>query len=183
MQEEWRDIDGYEGLYQVSNFGQIRNSKKGKFLTLYVSEGNANHKAYRTTLSNKKARKFFVHRLVAQAFILNPDNKPQVDHIDRDSLNNHVSNSRWVTPNENQINTEKFKTKDFSSTYKGVSRSRNKWRAVLASATFSKHLGTYNCHHAAARKYNHRVLEAFGQYAYLNNVANCDCEECNALKA
>ena len=109
MKEVWSDIEGYEGYYQVSSFGRIRSldreiyngkvyhMKKGKLLRLQ-SNGNYN----KISLSKKgTVKQFLVHRLVASCFILNLSDKPEVNHIDKDTYNNVYTNLEWVTSKEN----------------------------------------------------------------------------------
>ena len=111
--EEWRDVVGWEGLYCVSSFGRVcsvftsikdkkrdrATARRLKSLTLAVRNG----KNYMTVrLSDGKAR--YVHRLVASAFIPNPNGLNEIDHIDRDGTNNKVSNLRWVTHQQNMNN-------------------------------------------------------------------------------
>ena len=98
--EIWRDVEGYGGKYQVSNLARVRSLYRGKTKLL---KPDTIHTGYlRVTLCKDGKTKYpFVHRLVAQAFIPNPDNKPQVNHIDGDKTNNYVSNLEWVTAAEN----------------------------------------------------------------------------------
>ena len=107
--EVWKDIPGYEP-YQASNLGRIRNGKKGKTenckklgtpLKTRVTERG--YEELKLSI-NKQRVHMLVHRLVALAFIPNPDNKQFVDHIDTNRLNNNVSNLRWTTILENANN-------------------------------------------------------------------------------
>lgn len=102
MIEEWKDINGYEELYQVSNYGNVRRIKydtnyrktpKIKNLTKTINNGYFAVSLF--LQQNKKTVK--VHRLVAQAFIDNPDNLPEVNHKDENKLNNNVDNLEWCT--------------------------------------------------------------------------------------
>ena len=109
--EEWRPIDGYEGLYEVSNLGRVRSldrvsidkngvSKhlKGSILRPSLSGNYFQVPLYR---GNDSYQNFLIHRLVASAFLENAANKPQVNHKDGNTKNNVASNLEWVTASEN----------------------------------------------------------------------------------
>jgi uncharacterized FAD-dependent dehydrogenase len=94
VKEMWKDIKDFEGLYQVSSLGNIKNIKTNRVFNGYIQ-----NTGYPTvTLKNKK---YSIHRLVALAFIDNPLQKPQVNHIDSDRTNNKVENLEWCTHSEN----------------------------------------------------------------------------------
>ena len=96
MVEKWKDVEGYIGFYAVSNIGRMRN-RHGRVLKTPLANGYP-----LITLCKKGGRKnAFVHRLVAKAFIQNPERKSQVNHKDGNRSNNHVGNIEWCTPLEN----------------------------------------------------------------------------------
>ena len=121
LNEEWKDISGYEGLYKVSNLGRIWSNEKvvtvdyrnnwrahidyftytmpGKFMKLYI---NSNGYVTVGLTKDKKQKGYMVHRLVAEAFLpkIDPD-KTQINHIDENKQNNCVSNLEWCTAKEN----------------------------------------------------------------------------------
>ena len=99
MEEIWKDIKGYEGIYQVSNFGNVR---RVKMLKQYYDESKGYNVVCLSKNGNSKVVK--VHQLVAKAFIPNPDNKSCIDHINTDRTDNRVENLRWVSIKENMNN-------------------------------------------------------------------------------
>lgn len=105
--EIWKDINGYEGYYQISNKGNVRSLDR--FDGVHDRQGtiikpHMKHNGYlQVGLRKHNTRKWLaIHRLVAIHFIENPDNKPQVNHIDGNKQNNNVENLEWVTAKENQ---------------------------------------------------------------------------------
>lgn len=94
----WADIPYFTGLYQVSDSGLVRNSRTGRVLKF--STVNGYHRV--CLCQNGKMTNLYVHRLVASAFIPNPENKSEVNHIDGNKTNNSVANLEWATRIENQ---------------------------------------------------------------------------------
>lgn len=105
MEEIWKDIKGYEGDYQISNLGRVKSRKeqfgnvpKEIILKPVLTVWGYTRVGLR---KNKKAKNYFIHRLVAEAFVPNPYNKIYVNHIDSNKLNNAATNLEWVTAKEN----------------------------------------------------------------------------------
>ncbi len=108
MKEIWKSVigvEGYDGLYKISSLGRIQNLS-GKILKTYTHRNYGVDWKYRfvtfNLCSNSKRRTQMISRLVALAFIPNPDNKPHVNHIDNNPLNNNALNLEWVTARENK---------------------------------------------------------------------------------
>lgn len=112
--EVWKEIHGYNERYEVSNYGRVRSNdvivngrlqnchhKKRRILKLYTDK-----EGYKGVVLcvNQKRKTFRLHRLVAAAFIPNPDNLPEIDHIDGDRANNRAGNLRWSTRKQNANN-------------------------------------------------------------------------------
>lgn len=110
MEEIWKDIKGYKGLYQVSNLGRVKSLERyqqnhsklqkveEKLKTIHTK---SNGYQYVQLYKDNIMKNLHIHRLVAQAFIPNPENKPQINHIDGNKQNNNIDNLEWSTSNEN----------------------------------------------------------------------------------
>lgn len=109
MEEIWKPIKGYEGLYEVSNLGRVKSlSRKstytGRMYETKILKPHVNTKMYLDVdlCRNGVQKRHRIHRLVAEMFIPNPNNKPQVNHIDCDKSNNRIDNLEWCDNSENQ---------------------------------------------------------------------------------
>lgn len=99
MEEIWKDIKGYEGLYLVSNLGNITNVKTGKLKSIHLDKHTGYYKVHLSR--NGKDKNCFLHRIIAESFIPNMFNKTEVDHINTIRTDNRISNLRWCTRKEN----------------------------------------------------------------------------------
>ena len=93
MKEIWRSIKGYEGLYEISNFGNVKTLRENRLLKINTSAEYNMVKLYK----NKKYKMLYVHRLVAENFVENPNNYLLVNHKDENKRNNYASNLEWCT--------------------------------------------------------------------------------------
>lgn len=115
MEEIWKDISGFEGLYQVSNLGRIKSYHQWKRANCppeyFLNPSLSNTGYLQVTLySNKKRSKLLVHRIVAEAFVPNPSNHPHINHMDEDKTNNCASNLEWCTAAyNNSYGTARFR--------------------------------------------------------------------------
>lgn len=188
--EEWRDVIGYEGLYMVSSYGRI------VFKERFHNNGNGGYirppkllKLMKTKFGylqarlweNNKEKKYYVHRLVAIAFIPNPNNYPQIDHIDTNKTNNNVSNLQWCTSSMNHLNpitrkrnslSKKNNPKLILAKSKAVVRiNPNNIQdiKIYQSPTFAKQTEGYNQVHISAVCRGERNLHKGYKWLYLSD--------------
>ena len=155
MEEEWKDIIGFEGAYKISNFGRVystprRGNKGVEFLKIsYTHDGYAKVRL----IYNGKDKTMRVHRLVAEAFIPNPQNKDTVNHIDGDKTNNNVYNLEWCDRHEQLDHAYKLglKTARSGSKNSNAKLTNEQVKEIRKSyVRYSKEFGTV----ALAKKYD-----------------------------
>lgn len=140
--EIWKDIKGYEGKYQISNYGRVKSLQRNlkyidsKKITEKLKGTFVGKRGYARIELSKDGinKKYSVHRLVAQAFIPNPNKKLEVNHINGIKTDNRVSNLEWVTSKENQIHAIKYGLQRPSLKQKRVASEyckKNKIKALL----------------------------------------------------
>jgi hypothetical protein len=174
MKEEWRDIKGFEGRYQVSNMGRVKSLDhevimknggkypvKGKIKKPYkINSG------YYTMQLSKGVQKKLVHRLVAEAFINNHKNKPNINHIDKNKINNKADNLEWVTQSENCLHSSpeaaKARVKSSNGRPKGISKSNHQWKAEIYIDNHMYFIGNYYTKYEAYKAYYDVFLEWHG---------------------
>ena len=170
INEVWRSVDGYMN-YQVSNIGRVRNATTGKMMKL-----TDNGRGYlRLTLTNHEGQKpFCIHQLVAQEFLEKPVGDGEVyevDHINRNKLDNQVCNLRYVTRSQNNINRSKpIRKRTTSSQYKGVSlvKKTGKWKAQINIDGKNVYIGLFISEQEAAMAYDLKAQEVHSKFAVLN---------------
>lgn len=156
MTEIWKKIEGTHGMMEVSSLGRIRSLLRIDKTVLKYQHDSKGYQRVRVTIQREKMT-FKVHREVAKAFIPNPDNKPQVNHIDGNKDNNAVDNLEWVTNQENArhaLNTGLFET-----VVAGAKRSNdNRKRPVAAWDPYSGKRYDFESVSAAERWFRSRHI-------------------------
>ena len=153
--EEWRPIKGYEGLYEVSNLGRVKSLERydtlGRKKKERILRGRCNKHGYLSVnlYKNGIEKDFFIHRLVAEAFIPNSNNLPEVDHINTIKDDNRVENLRWATIKENRNNELTKKHNSESQKGKILSEETKK---KLSEAKKGENHPMYGKHHPEETK-------------------------------
>lgn len=121
--EEWRDVIGFDGSYRVSSYGRIWSNLTDRILKPYSKP-----RGETMLILRKNGRSFrrFVHRLVAQAFIMNPNKYPEVNHKDENPRNNHVDNLEWCTHQYNNTYGTKIERALAKTDYEEIARKNSK---------------------------------------------------------
>jgi hypothetical protein len=160
MEETFKIIKDFEN-YSVSNFGNIKKIKTGRILKPQIDS----HGYYQVSLySDGKQFNKKIHKLVGEYLIANPYNKPCIDHINNNKLDNNINNLRWVTINENQMNRKlNFNN---SSNHKGVyyRKSLKKWVAQITINGKKQHLGCFDKIEDAINARVKKAKEVYGEY-------------------
>ena len=147
--------------YSIFENAVIKNNKTRNYITGTIE---SNYRCVSIKDKYGKRRKCRVHRLLGICFIENPNNKPIIDHIDGNSINNSLSNLRWVDRKENNVNTRK--RKNATSIYKGVSWSKTtqKWQATISIDGKPKKLGLFDTQEEAAKVYAKKAKVQHGEF-------------------
>lgn len=151
--EEWKTITDYDN-YEISNLGNVKNKKTNRLLTPYIISSGY----YGVQLcKNGKHKNYLIHRLIAIAFIPNPNNYPVIDHIDRNPLNNSIVNLRWVNLSQNNYNR---KYNGLTSNHRGVylDKTKNKWVVRINLYKKTKYIGLSNTEEEGALLFNNFVI-------------------------
>jgi len=162
--EEWKEITDYPN-YEISTLGNVRN-KKGKLLALHITREHYYIKLYK----DSKGKMFYIHRLLAEAFIPNPNNYPLIDHIDRNPLNNSLDNLRWANK---AINSYNRKSKPHTSKFRGVSwyKKDKKWEVCIRINKKNTYIGRFETEEEGALAFNNFVISHnLGEFVELNII-------------
>jgi len=150
--EQWKDIEGYEGYYEISSYGKVRNTKTKNILI-----GDINNVGYRrVVLYSPIKKRFFVHRLVAKHFVSGYKENLIVNHKDGNKQNNNADNLEWVTKSENDLHAFRTGLRD------------------VYPSEFRKHIESYSLQTGEVIKYYSNVDECCRDlHVVRSNIYNC----------
>ena len=160
MVEQYKIIKDFPN-YSISNLGNVKNNKTGRVLKHVIN----NNGYYKVSLcSDGNIYQKLIHKLIAESFITNPYNKQFVDHINNNKLDNNVRNLRYVTNQENSMNS-KLSSKN-TSNYKGVyyRKDSKKWEAKIGNNGKLLHLGYFDNIDDAINARVKKAKELFGEF-------------------
>ncbi len=166
--ELWKNVVGFEGVFIVSSLGRAKRlkcrfAKEDRLLKPHI--GKRGYYVYNLCYKGKN-KICSMHRLVAQAFISNPENKREVNHKDSNKLNNEISNLEWTTPQENSRHavksegSKKFFHKRGASKYNYCGNVR--WRAEIRIDNKNNYLGTFEFKEQAHEAFRKKYVEHYG---------------------
>lgn len=138
----WLPINKYESRYLISRVGKVKIVSTGKLMSIQTNESGYSHV---NLWDGNKIEKAYIHRLVAIHYIPNPQNKPEVNHLDFDPRNNHYTNLEWATESENRLHSVK---------YRGVFGSAKRKIPVMCISKEGLLINTYDCISDAERATN-----------------------------
>lgn len=203
MEEIWKDVVGYEGYYQVSNLGRVKSldrvvnssiknndevTKKGKLLNIYLDSKEKMTYYYVKLSKENMVKRKYIHRLVAEAFIPNPNNYPVVNHIDGNKQNNNVTNLEWCTSMYNTqhafknglVNIKKGKGNHLSIPINQYDLNGNFIKQWDCTMDIQRKLGFYHSSITSCCKHNYGFKTAYGykwEYVKRDNIIDADWEE------
>ena len=163
VEEKFIEIKNFEGKYQISNLGNVKSLCWNKEIIRKPFNTNG-YWMVNLCLLNSKIKTLTIHRLIAEHFIENPENKPLVDHIDGNKLNNKLSNLRWATRNENMHNQKISKSN--TTGFKGVTyyKPTKKFAAKIKIDNKTYYLGYFKTAKEASDVYEKKAKEMFGDF-------------------
>lgn len=191
--QNWKIINNYPN-YEISDKGNVkslpRNNGAGTRIKERILKFDVSSKGYkRVTISNESGTKrYLVHRLVAEHFIPNPENKPHINHIDNDPSNNNVENLEWCTHSENMIHAQK-QGRLLESQIKGA-KAHREMRQKEAEHYYAYSLGNrfIKTQSENGRRYIYFLCPSCGvetkfRTDYIDNITNKECKKCSRKTA
>ena len=155
--EIWKDVVGYEGIYEVSNLGKVKSVERdikihinGKLVIhhqkeVIMNQVNANGYFHTNLRDGKTRRMKLIHRLVAEAFIPNPENKETINHINGIKTDNRVENLEWATRSENTLHAIRTGLISVNSLKERAYKGRIKRRRTILVYKDDNFIGEYSC--------------------------------------
>jgi hypothetical protein len=174
--EEFKIIKDYEN-YSISNLGNVKNNKTGRILK--SSDTGRGYLAV-VLMKNKIRKSVLLHRLIAIAFIPNPNNKLIVDHADNDKHNNNVNNLRWCTHAENMQNRSISSDNTSGTTGVYFYKASNKWEAKIGLNGKLKHIGSYTTKEEAIQARITKANLLYGAFTHHSQKIRNELDELEA---